>query len=208
MSKSKMTKGQRIWNLFVKIILSLILIYLFPWLEYPYKLLWFQYAPLILALGFCVFAQLPNLLKMIGIIPGDVIIYEDSEEMRRLITPSYLKSPSILRTVIYYIWELIIILTQLIILVLQCINSLKMDYEFIPTLICGILMSLVAYTVLTGQAYGTTTKYKRNRMWSKPLNPVSGMEYVPGVNLYRDKNGNYYNHKGTAVPAKMSKSKK
>ena len=201
---NKISKGQRVWNALVKIILSLILLYIFMWLDYTYKLLWFQYAPIILALGFAVFAQVPNLLRTILGFP----LAPMTEEMRRLMVPIDPNKDKKWKLVLYYIWEAIVIIVQLIVIVLLVIDAENNFFDKAIAVVCGILMGFCAYAVLTGQAYVTSTDGTQKKMWSKGVNPTAGMEYVPSVNAYRDSKGQYYNGKGTPIPTPVSSAKK
>ena len=203
--QKKISKGQRKWNTLVKIILSLLLIYIFTFSDHTYKLLWFQYAPISLLLGFFVFAQVPNFLRFLGILPGPM--EPMTEEMRRLIMPIDPENDEKWKVVFYYIWEAIIILIQLIVIVLLVIDAENNFFDKATAAVCSVLMGFCAYAALTGQGYAIFTDGKRKKMWSKGINPTAGMEYVPSVNAYRDAKGQYYNGNGTPVPTPVTRKK-
>lgn len=199
--KKGISKGQKVWNAFVKIVLLLILIYIFMWLDYTYKLLWFQFAPIIMSLGYAVLAQVPNLLC--GNFGKPI-----PEEMRRLMVPIDPNKDKKWKLVLYYIWEAIVIIVQLIVIVLLVIDAENNFFDKAIAVVCGVLMGFCAYAALTGQAYVTSTDGTQKKMWSKGVNLTAGMEYVPSVNAYRDSKGQYYNGKGTPIPTPVSSAKK
>ena len=163
-----------------------------------------QYLPLCMTIAISFLGGIPALLR--AETDNVVLDTEAIKSLRRLMTPRTKENSSELGLLLYYIWEVIVIISQIVLLVLAVINGESFSDKIINFFL-GIIMGLISYASLTGQGYVTTSKGKKKR-WTRGISPNRGREYLPSDNVYRDEHGRYYNLNGTPIAPPVSKSKK
>lgn len=216
-----LTDFERKWHKITRIILILISLYItkrilsIPSIDrqmVTIKLLWLQYGPLCLALAVGVFGSIPTALRSatMGMDKKGrrcIVDPEESTNLRRLMVPRTKENSSEIQLRLYYLWEGIIILSQIIIIVLLIIYAESSFFDKASTAVCSILMGFIVYVSLTGQGI-VVFKGNPKKRKTKGINPTAGMEYVPGVGAYRDANGNYYNVNGVPISTPITVEKK
>ncbi len=198
----KFATGQRKSNRIVKLVLTAIAVIIFIPLPFYGKLLFLQYAPLIIAIIFFLLSSFFN--------SGKDSSHANSEENRRLITPVEKKPGNETKLKLYYLWEGIVLITQVVVVILLTIFADGGFFNKISTFFVSAIMGLICYTVLTGQAHVTTTKGKPKKdkngqtSFEKTIFPNKDREYVVETNTYRDENGNHYDLNGVPVPTPVN----
>ncbi|MBQ9742776.1 MAG: hypothetical protein IJV88_03770 [Ruminococcus sp.] len=199
---SEVATSQRKSNRIVKLVLTAIAVIIFIPLPFYGKLLFLQYAPLIIAIIFFLLSSFFN--------SGKDSSNANSEENRRLITAVEKKPGNETKLKLYYLWEGIVLITQVVVVILLTIFADGGFFNKITTFFVSAIMGLICYTVLTGQAHATTTKGKPKKdkngqtSFEKTIFPNKDREYVVETNTYRDENGNHYDLNGVPVPTPVN----
>lgn len=104
------------------------------------------------------------------------------------------------------VWRTIVLVTLLVEIIISAVETFQRDLsDFAIEIALYPIVGLIAYAIMTGQAFLTHLDRKVND--DEEDKKKLALEYVPSVNMYRDKNGNYYTEKKvpTAPPVVIKK---
>lgn len=209
---SRLTPFEKKWYKVTRMILICIAIYIIAQIipkfeatvDNSQEVVILQYLPMCLTIALSLIGGAPALFRTVA----DNVVLEEKDRLsiRRLMTPRTKENSTELELLTYYIWEGIVILSQIILITLSISNASSF-FDKLTNLVLGVIMGLISYVSLTGQGHIVAGEGKRKQRWTKGINPNAGREYVPGANAYRDANGNYYNLHGSPIATPVSSSK-